>query len=256
MSCAIQDTVALSQVRNSLWKCFIESEIVTSGVEGVAEESVISDRKRPLSSRELLILPFLVVRYFLSFPSPVKRTFVYPSGCQAPAWQLCAVCLSTRKEDLQEGCPWESRVQPQFPSAAPRCSLQCNPSPILLSFSVSGSGSWKPWLIHHFAPSFPSGHRPENNIFFFFFCLFILSERVQMYWLFLLLLSLSQNLLHEPSLKLLQGCLECSGLSCLDSSNGSSTSREAPRQPKPVEHHHLPVQVVGASSLGCHHAWP
>lgn len=71
--------------RSSFWKCFIGSEIVASAVVGVAEESVVSDREGPLSSRELVILPLLVVQYFLSFPSPVKRTFVYSSGCQAPA---------------------------------------------------------------------------------------------------------------------------------------------------------------------------
>lgn len=168
MSCAIQVTVALSQVRSSLWKCFTESEIVASAVVGVAEESVISDRERPLSSRELLILPFLVVWYFLSFPSPVKGTFVYSSGCQAPAWQLCAACLSTRKEDLQEGCPWESWVQPQLPSAAPRRSLQCSPSPILLSPSINGSGSWEPWLSHHFAPCFPSSLAAAPQLLPFF----------------------------------------------------------------------------------------
>lgn len=160
MSCAIQATAALPQVGNSLWKCFIGSEIVASAAVGVAEESVISDRERPLSSKELLILPFLVVQYFLSFPSPVKYT-LYSSGCQASAWQLCAACLATRKEALERELS---------AATAPICSTQalCStaPHPSLLSPSINGSGSWEPWLIHHSAPYFPSGQRQENNIFF------------------------------------------------------------------------------------------
>lgn len=166
---------------------------------------------------------------------------------------LCSVFIH-QEERPPGGMPLrESWVQPQFPSAAPRCSLQCNPSLLLLSLSVNGSGSWEPRLIHHFAPYFPSGHTPENNIFFLPFHSFRSCPDVLTLSSFFVPESES---LHKPSLKLLQGCLGCSGLSCLDSSNASTTSREAPRQAKSVEHHHLLVEVVDACSLGCHHSWP
>lgn len=241
MSCAIQATAALPQVGNSLWKCFIGSEIVASAAVGVAEESVISDRERPLSSKELLILPFLVVQYFLSFPSPVKYT-LYSSGCQASAWQLCAACLATRKEALERELS---------AATAPICSTQalCStaPHPSLLSPSINGSGSWEPWLIHHSAPYFPSGHRQENNIFFlpfhlfrarcigsfFFCCPWVRVFLTNLLWATAGLLGVFRAELH--------------------SSNASNSSRQAP---KSVEHHHLLVEVADAWSLGCHHSWP
>lgn len=185
------------------WNCSLSSC-------GCCWGEVISDRERPLSSRELLILPFLVVQYFLSFLSPVECT-LYSSGCQASAWQLCAVCLSTRKEDLQEGSPWERAECSHSSHLQHPGSLQHSPSPTLLSPSINGSGSWEPWLIHHSAPYFPSGHRPEHNIFFLPFHPFRACPDV---------VALSSFVVPESESfsrtfsELLQGCLGCSGLSC------------------------------------------
>lgn len=191
--------------------------------------------QRPLSSGELLILHFLVICYFLSLPSSVERTFVYSPRPHTRVWQLRAVYLSIRKKDRKEGCPWERAIlRSLFLSAAavPICSAQAiclvqSFTHPVVSPSINSPGSWEPWPMHCFALYFPSGHRPENDIFFLPFHPFRACPDV----LTLFMLSLGQSLSHAPSLKLLQGCSECSRLRCLDSGAARCTPRQALRQP-------------------------
>lgn len=115
----------------------------------------------------------------------------------------------------------ESWMQPHFPSAASRL----NPSPILLSPSINGSGSWEPWLIHHSTPYFPSGHRLESNIFFLAFSSFqSMSRCIDSF--FFCCPWVRVFLTHLPwAIAGLLGVFRAE----LHSSNASNTSRQAPR---------------------------
>lgn len=153
----------------------------------------------------------------------------------------------TRKDALErhwDPFPW---AQPQFPSAVP------NPSPILLSLSVNGPGSWEPWPMHHFSSYFSSGHRPENNIFFLPFSSFqSMSRSVESFFLccpWVRLWSFTSTL--SQVMAGLFGVLTAEMLGL----QHCQLHRQAPKQPKSVEHH-LPVTAMDASSLGCHHSSP